>query len=356
MGRESVLAILRKRKFYRVVSLVFFIFSMVFTCLGWLVIEFHHSYLSIPSHHLIGNRSSNVNAMKEKGFPFSFLVIGDTRGSETAEALIKMAFEKGNVSFMVILGDFVRNPDIWNHRFFLAEMTREISLPCPVFLVSGNDDFDDTGEAIKQTERRVTSKVYESLYGAKNFDFVFNQCLFVICDNAYPRSRFSYLSYLRETLSKEGEGKSRIFVFMHSPPRGLAEHISGEIPDDEFFSLFTSYKAITSFFGHYHGYWRGQRKGVNLIVCGGGGGHFHPWYPRWGSFHHILKVTVWQDKVSEEIIPIYGASSIEDNFEEWVFTHLFPALAGRDWILYGIFIFFLVSDVYCIIRFIVSLK
>jgi len=91
-----------------------------------------------------------------------------------------MAFEKGNPSFIVILGDFVRKPDVWNHRFFLTEMTTEINLPFPVFLVSGNHDFDDTGEVVKRTERRVTSEVYESLYGVKDFDFVFNKCLFII--------------------------------------------------------------------------------------------------------------------------------------------------------------------------------
>jgi hypothetical protein len=219
-------------------------------------------------------------------------------------------------------------------------MTTEINLTFPVFLVSGNHDIDDTGKEIKQIDRRVTSEVYESLYGAKNFDFVFNNCLFIICDNASPRNRSSYLSYLRETLSKKGEGKQHIFVFMHCPPRGLAKHISGDIPDEEFFSPLEIYKVTACFFGDYHGYWRGQRKGVNLIVSGGGGGHLKP--SRWGAFHHILKVTVWQEKISEEIITIQGQNVWEDRFEEWVFTHLFPPLGGSGWLLYGIFIFFLV--------------
>jgi Icc-related predicted phosphoesterase len=330
------------------------ILFLTLTVLSGIVIEYYWNYQSIPSKHLIGNSISNLKNSKEDGFPFSFLVIGDTRGSETAERLIEMALEKGTTSFMVILGDFVRKPDIWNHRFFLTEMTTEINLPFPVFLVSGNYDIDDTGEVIKQTERRVTSEVYESFYGAKDFDFVFNNCLFIICDNNYPRNRSSYLSYLRETLSKKGEGKQHIFVFMHCPPRGLAKHISGEIPDEEFFTLVESYKVTACFFGHYHGYWRGQRKGVNLIVSGGGGGHLKP--SRWGAFHHILKVTVWQDKVSEEIITIQGQNVWEDRFEEWVFTHLLPIIRDRVWILYFLVFLFLSWDIYSAICFVNSLK
>lgn len=319
-----------------------------------MVIKFYWNYQSIPSKHLLGNRISNLKTLEEKGFPFSFLVIGDTRGSEIAEILIEMALEKWTATFMIILGDFVRKPDIWNHRFFLTEMTREISLPFPVLLVSGNHDIDDTGEVIKQTKRRVTSEVYESLYGVKDFDFVFNNSLFIICDNNYPRNRSSYLSYLRETLSKKRGGKRYIFVFMHVPPSGLAEHISGEIPDEEFFTLLETYKVTACFFGHYHGYWRGEKTCVDLIVSGGGGGRLKP--SSWEAFHHILKVTVWQDKVSEEIITFNSSLNMEDRFEEWVFTHLSPFLVGREWILYGISILFLALDGYCIIRFITSLK
>jgi hypothetical protein len=74
--------------------------------LWWVVIEFLRDYQSIPPQHLIGNRLSNVAALKEEGLPFSFLVIGDTYGSEAAETLIGMALKKDRSSFMVILGGF----------------------------------------------------------------------------------------------------------------------------------------------------------------------------------------------------------------------------------------------------------
>ncbi len=144
--------------------LAYTILFLILASLSGMVIKYYWDYQNIPSNHSIGNSVSNLKTLREKGFPFSFLVIGDTRGSEKAETLIEMALEKGTTSFMVILGDFVRKPDIWNHRFFLTEMTTEINLTFPVFLVSGNHDIDDTGKKIKQIDRRVTSEVYESFY------------------------------------------------------------------------------------------------------------------------------------------------------------------------------------------------
>ena len=149
--------------------------------LCWMMISFHRDYMAIPSDHLVGNRGSNVAALKEKGFPFSFLVIGDTQATENAETLIEMAMKTGEHTFMVILGDFVKKPDLWQHRFFLTEMMAEIRPSFPVFLVPGNHDIDYGGSRIKDPGRRVTREIYESLYGARDFDFVFNNCLFIIC-------------------------------------------------------------------------------------------------------------------------------------------------------------------------------
>ena len=78
---------MRKELFWLVSS----VFFMMVTILCWLTIQFHQHYQSTPPHHLLGNKPSAVAALKEQGFPFSFLVIGDTSGSETTETLIEMA-------------------------------------------------------------------------------------------------------------------------------------------------------------------------------------------------------------------------------------------------------------------------
>ena len=326
------------------------IFFISITILWWVVIEFHRDYQSIPPHHLIGNRASNVAALKEEGVPFSFLVVGDTRGSETAETLIKMALKEGRFSFMVILGDFVRKPDIWNHRFFLTEMTAEIKPPFPVFLVAGNHDIDHK-DSIKPMKRKVTPEVYESLYGKRNFDFIFNDCLFIICgvDLKFPAI---YLDNLRQALNNNGKGRKHIFVFIHYPPKGLAEHIKGSLPiprEEEFFTLLEDHKVTACFFGDYHGHWRGQRKGVNLIVSGGGGRQKRS-QPEWGKFHHILKITVEPEKFVEELITIQEQFELENAFEEWTFTNIFPVLGTSIGVYYLIFVGFAMVFGYSLLK------
>jgi hypothetical protein len=218
--------------------------------------------------------------------------------------------------------------------------------------VSGNHDIDYTGSKIKGRDRRVTPEIYESLYGARNFDFIFNDCLFIIC-GVDLKSPALYLDYLRQALENRGKGRKHIFVFIHYPPKGLAEHIEGSLPiprEEEFFNLLEDHKVTGCFFGDFHGHWRGQRKGVNLIVSGGGGGRLKRSQPEWGKFHHILKITVEPQKFVEEIITIQEQFELENAFEEWIFTNLFPVLGTSVRVYYLIFVGFAMVVGYCLFK------
>jgi hypothetical protein len=322
--------------------------SVALTGFFGFAIKTYRSYQSVPPDPLIGNKASFVKDLKEKGLPFSFLAIGDTQSSERAKKLIQLGLKNGDPSFMVILGDFVMEPDRWDHRFFLMQMIKEIKPTFPVFLVSGNHDIDYTSMKIKNPERRVTPEIYESLYGARDFNFIYNNCLFIIC-GIDAKNPTHYLNYLQDTLSRKGAGKKYIFVFTHFPPKGLADYIEGPLSNEEgFFSLLEKYKVTTCFFGDFHGYWRGQRKGVNLIVSGGGG-RLKPSQPRWGKFHHLLSITVDENIISEHVIVLPGeARSIGGIVEKETFIHLFPMIQERGWVLYVLFIFFLFWGIYSV--------
>lgn len=328
--------------------IVLAILSVALTGFFGFAIKTYRSYQSIPPDPLIGNKASNVKALKEKGFPFSFLVIGDTQSSERAKMLIQLALQNGNPSFMVILGDFVMEPDLWDHRFFLMQMTKEIKPPFPVFLVSGNHDIDYTSTKIKNPDRRVTPEIYESFYGARNSNFIYNNCLFIICGIDAKNPTY-YLDYLRDVLSQKAAGKRYIFVFTHLPPKGLADYIEGPLPNgDEFLSVLEKYKVTTCFLGDFHGYWRGQRKGVNLIVSGGGG-RFKKSQADWGKFHHLLSITVDENIISERVLLLPGeARSFGATLEKGIIIHLFPIIQERGWVLYVLFIFFLFWSIYSV--------
>ncbi len=321
---------------------------------GW-VSMLHHDYENIPSEYLIGNKVAHTKVLKGEGFPFSFLVIGDTEGSERGEFLIKKALEHGKFSFMVIVGDFVKKPDIWEHRYFLKEMSTEIKPSFPVFLVPGNHDIDYTSVKINDRARKVTPEVFDSLYGARNFDFTFNHCLFILSE-VDPKNPNGYLNYLQEVLSKKGKGSKHIFVFIHYPPKEVEKEPEGPLPnEDEFFSLVEAYRVKTCFFGHYHGYWRGERNGVNLIVIGGGG-RLKKRQPEWGKFHHILKVDVDEHIIKENLITLKESFAFEDSFEKRVFTQVFPIVQDKGWILYAGTIIFLSWGICSFIFFTIILR
>ena len=307
--------------------------------LTFLSMGLYRDYVRIPRELVIGNRGEGLKALKERGLPFAFFVMGDTQLSGIAKRMLRDAAEKEKPSFAIIVGDFVKEPDLWRHRFFLKEMAVELSPPFPVFLVPGNHDID-YGSKIRDLSRRVTPEVYEGLYGRRSLDFIFNDCLFILCGVDLKKPD-EYLRYLRETLSLKGGGRKAIFVFVHYPPRGLSSFIHGPLPKEEvFYSLLETYRVTACFFGDYHGYWRGQRKGVTLIVSGGGG-RFKGYQPEWGKFHHILKVTVEKDQLSEEIMVFPDRIPLKDSIEEMVFVKLLPIVENRGWVLYGLLGLFL---------------
>lgn len=284
--------------------------AIFFLCLaglsGW-VIKFHHNYQNIPPRNFIGNKVSHLKELKEKGFPFSFVVISDTHNSNIGTDFLKAVKKEGDVSFLIHVGDFVNRPNLWDHRFFLMEMTKEIRPSFPIFLVPGNHDIDYASK-INQKGESVTQEIFDSLYGARKFDFIFNNCLFILSE-VDPKNPMEYLTYLREVLSKKGNGRKYIFVFIHySPGRVVRYKGKSSLPNEvEFFNIIESYKVTTCYFGHYHGYQRAKIKGVQMVVLGGGGGRLKSWQSEWGKFHHLLKITVDENLVSESMIIIHRA-------------------------------------------------
>ena len=332
-------------------SLVSFL-SILLTLFWGSVVQLHRAYLKMPKDPLVGDKPATLAALKNGGLPISFLVMGDSSLNQTAQTLIRKASRQGDASFLVIVGDFVTEPDLWYHRWFLMEMTQDIQPAFPVFLAPGNHDID-WRSLIRKAERRVTPEVYDSLYGARNFSFVFNDCLFIICgiDLQNPAS---YLNYLEETLSQKGVGRKYIFVFAHHPPKDLANYIEGNLPmEDRFYSLLETYKVTACFFGDYHGYWRGQRNGVNLIVSGGGG-RLKASQPEWGKFNHILKMTVDPRGISEGILILPEKRfDLGNSMEKWAFIYVLPLVEGGVGILY---LFFFCSFSCGILSVIISLR
>ena len=95
------------------------------------------------------------------------------------------------------------------------------------------------------------------------------------------------------------------------------------------------YKVNYCFFGHHHGYWKGERNGTTYIVSGGGGTRLEPHIS--DKLHHILRINVGQDKISEDKITSPAKSNLGNWFGETVFTYIFPVI-NHGWEFYFILI------------------
>jgi hypothetical protein len=69
-----------------------------------------------------------------------------------------------------------------------------------------------------------------------------------------------------------------------------------------------------------------------------------------------LKITVEPQKFAEEVITIQEQFELEDAFEEWIFTNLFPVIDGSAWMLYLIFIVLLAISGYLFSRLLITLR
>ena len=170
-----------------------------------------------PSRRIqIGNRPAFVEQLKEKGLPFSFLVISDTHNDENGYALLGEMLKKNDASFVIHVGDAVSAPSIWMHRYFVKRMAEKVKPHIPVFLAPGNHDIYYGFQRVPE-DQRVTPEVYQSYYGAMSFDFTYNNCLFILCGVDLKKPD-AFVDDLRSVLSRKAAGKKYVFLFLHYPP------------------------------------------------------------------------------------------------------------------------------------------
>jgi len=342
----------KRSKIAKGVWVVSSILSFLF-CLVWAMsFTWYKDYQAAIPGPLVGNKVSSTGALKEHGFPFSFIVIGDPHSRPEGFLLMKKAINGGPSSFMVILGDLVRYPYVQRHRYFISALMKQVRPLFPVFVVTGNHDVNYNNE-----KRGMTPEQYDSLYGSRNFDFVYNDCLFILC-GLDARDHTGYLRFLKDTLSQKAKGRKHIFIFMHWPPStpGIPA-VHGLPGGKEFYRLLGHYRVTICFFGDYHGYWRGLREGTSLIVSGGGGGDPSNEETEWGKFHHLLRITVNENGFTEEMmISADTRDDIRERLKKRMFISLFPIIEGKGWVLCFLFTCFLAWGISSVIIFFRLLK
>lgn len=254
---------------------------------------------------------------------FSFAVAGDTQGTGTFERLTELLKDEP-ISFLVLLGDCVRNGNPGHHQYFRAELAKELRMPYPTFYVVGNHDVSNDEFPISQ---------FEKMYGPTNFSFEYQGCLFIVLRilNRPLYSTQESLAFLESILSDHRKDYRKIFVFMHIPPPVSADIIARKFENsNKFVSLCDTFKVDYVFAGDYHGYARVQCGDTVYLVTGGGGAHLAKKMP--GNFHHAVLITVGPQAISERILAVGRDEDLEDIIERWAIADVYAWMRKHVWI------------------------
>jgi hypothetical protein len=301
---------------------IFLLSGLTLLLSGGLYWGWHGWRIAVPDN--LGNSSENIariTGATQEG-PLSFVVIGDTRGGSGVFEKLLSSIKDEDIQFMVILGDFVRAPDLGYHKYFIYEIN-EVRPQFPILLVGGNHDLKGPGG----------KENFKRLYGPLNYSFQYKENLFIFLCDAYPGCSREYLPFLEENLRNYASEAKRVFVFIHIPPTSLlTKYKHREMEGEErFMELVREYGVDYVFGADFHGYLRVSRRPTEFIISGGGGAELKP--PKFGRFYHLIKITFGEDSVEEEILEVDKIfDDVEDRAEYASIAYIFPFLKKYFWL------------------------
>lgn len=257
---------------------------------------------------------------------FSFAVAGDIQGTGTFERLAEL-LKAEPISFLVLLGDCVRNGRSGYHQYFRSELAEELRMPCPTFYVVGDHDVIKN---VKKDDFSISR--FEEIYGPSIFSFEYKRCLFIvlrILDKRHHYSTKESLAFLESVLSARRRDYDKVFVFMHIPPPVSADFVNRHFENpDKFLALCDKFKVDYVIAADYHGYGRVERGDTVYLVTGGGGG---PLEKVPGNFHHVIVITVDPQGVSERILSTKKDEDLQDMIECWAIVDVYPWMTRHVW-------------------------
>ena len=205
--------------------------------------------------------------------PLRFAVYGDMRGGHRVHGKIVESLLDEAVDFVLVTGDLVlRGSDEadWQ-RFF--DVARPLLARLPYYPVAGNHDMGRTGD-----ERRRMNEIFSLWLDPEDrpregnwYSFDLSGVHFVMLDsNSYRNSE--QRSWLEEDLKQAKQAGSRaIFATVHAGPYSRGLHRGHRYAAEHYAPLLAKHSVTLLFSGHDHMYQRGQVKGLNYMVSGGGG-------------------------------------------------------------------------------------
>ncbi len=240
-----------------------------------------------------------------KDVPFSFIVVGDSRGGIQQHRRVVQRMSQEVPDFVLGTGDMVDEgfrQDQWQEFF---DVENELFRDNVYFPALGNHDRQGRGRTA-DTYRAFFSVPENGGDTERYYAFTYGSSRFLVLDsNAYSFALTDQTAWIERELMAARQDTSirHIFVVMHHPPFSVSLHGGQADLRERWTPLFEQYDVSAVFSGHDHVYSRAEHNDVHYFISGGGGAPLYPRRPRSNPIDvaavkkfervlHYLRVTV----------------------------------------------------------------
>ena len=253
--------------------------------------------------------------------PFSFIVVGDSRGSIEQHRRVVNRMSQEVPDFVLGTGDMVDEgfrQDQWQQFFDVENKFLRDNVYFPAL---GNHDRQGRGRTA-DSYRAFFSVPENGGDSERYYAFTYGSARFLVLDsNAYSFALTDQTSWIERELiaARQDPGIRHIFVVMHHPPFSVSLHGGATDLRERWTPLFELYDVTAVFSGHDHVYSRADHNGLHYFISGGGGAPLYPRRPRPNPIDveavkkfervlHYLRVTVTGNRVEVTAIRADGTT------------------------------------------------
>lgn len=256
-----------------------------------------------------------------KDVPFSFAVMGDSRGGIEQHRRVIDRMSQEVPDFVLGTGDMVDEgyrQDQWQQFFDVENRLLRDNVYFPAL---GNHDRQGRGRTA-DTYRAYFSVPENGGDTERYYAFTYAASRFLVLDsNAYSFALTDQTAWIERELvaTRQDPSLHHIFVVMHHPPYSISLHGGATELRERWTPLFEAYGVTAVFAGHDHVYERAEHNGLRYFVSGGGGA---PLYPRRSKPNpidveavkkfertlHFLRVTVTGERIEVTAVRADGTT------------------------------------------------
>jgi predicted phosphodiesterase len=245
-----------------------------------------------------------------KDVPFSFIVVGDSRGGVQQHRRVVQRMSQEVPDFVLGTGDMVDEgfrQDQWQDFFDVENAMLRDNVYFPAL---GNHDRQGRGRTA-DTYRAFFSVPENGGDSERYYAFTYGSSRFLVLDsNAYSFALTDQTAWIERELiaARQDTSIRHIFVVMHHPPFSISLHGGAADLRERWTPLFEQYGVSAVFSGHDHVYSRAEHNDVHYFVSGGGGAPLYPRRPhsnpidvaavkKFERVLHYLRVTVTGSRI-----------------------------------------------------------